>query len=334
MKSLTRFALTSWFVLSLLVYGSVLVSPKWVAYSALVSVGVPIIVVANLLLLIAAAVMKTTKAFYFLVLLLIAIPFINVGISFSGNDNLEEDGLKILNYNVKFFVDARKDNYTGVVSWINAEDPDIICFQEFHPQRGLVEKIKKNGNYEEAIFKDRPNLVIYSKYPILDKGLLLKDSELNNILYADINVNGDTIRVYSAHLESMGINPDKIQNPDGIRHEYESVKMKFLRASNSRTEQIDRMLVHAENSPYPVFIAGDFNDVPFSYNYFKIRRKYSNAFEKKGKGLGVTYNGKIPYLRIDNQFFSDRFKPKAFRTINNVYFSDHFPVIGIYEISR
>lgn len=174
MKPIPRFLLSSWIVLSLLVYGSVLVSPKWVAYSALVSVGVPIIVLANLLFLGIALFRKKKPALYFLVLLLIAIPFINVGISFSGVDDVDKQGLKVLNYNVKWFTDARKNNYAEAIDWVKNLDADIMCFQEFYPHKKIAQRIRQGGKYNEALFNDRYNLAIYSKYPIINKGLLLE----------------------------------------------------------------------------------------------------------------------------------------------------------------
>jgi len=261
-------------------------------------------------------------------------PFINVGLSFSGNDNLDQEGIKVLNYNVKWFSDAKKDNYNEAVKWLGEIDADIISFQEFYPGKGILNRIVEKGNYYVSIGKQKNTNAIFSKFPIINDGLLLEIDQFNNIRFADVVVKKDTIRVYGVHLQSMGIDPDKIQDSEGIKNEYDDIRSRFIFSSASRTEQINTLLDHVKECEYPVLVIGDFNDVPFSYNYFQLRKIFSNAFEKGGSGIGATFNNKIPYLRIDNQFYSSRFKLKSFKTINSVYFSDHFPLIGIYELSN
>src|SRR5690606_41742973 len=60
---------------------------------------------------------------------------------------------------------------------------------------------------------------IFSKYPIINSGLIKKNEYgINSIVYADIVKNQDTIRVYNVHRRSCGLqNEDKevIQNPGG-----------------------------------------------------------------------------------------------------------------------
>jgi endonuclease/exonuclease/phosphatase (EEP) superfamily protein YafD len=34
-----------------------------------------------------------------------------------------------------------------------------------------------------------------------------------------------------------------------------------------RSKQVQVMVEHMKNSPYPVLVCGDFNDVPWSYTY-------------------------------------------------------------------
>lgn len=276
---------------------------------------------------------KSKFGFVALILLVSGWSFVNVGISFNGNSELDQEGIKVLNYNVKWFANAKTDNYEDVIDWIDKVDADIICFQEFYPKKGIANRIAKAGGYNVSMDSKWFHSAIFSKFPIVNEGLLFKEAKLNNIRFADLLVENDTIRVYGVHLQSMSIDPDKIQDYEGIKNEYDRIKSRFLDASVSRTKQIEVLINHAKDSPYPIIVAGDFNDVPFSYNYFQFRKLFSNAFEKNGKGIGATFNNNIPYLRIDNQFYSSRFRLKSFKTINDVYYSDHFPLIGIYELS-
>lgn len=333
MKSLTKLPVILWVFFSLLVYSSVLISPGFFKYSGLISFGIPFILILNFVGLVLSLIFQSRFGFVALLLLIFGWAFINTGVSFIGNDNLDQEGIKVLNYNVKWFTNAKSDNYGEVLEWINDVDADIICFQEFYPEKGIENRLAKMGGYYVSLDKERYNNAIFSKFPIVNDGLLLKENKLNNIRYADLLVDSDTIRVYGVHLQSMGIDPNKIQDSEGIKNEYDDIKSRFLFSSSSRTEQIEILLSHANDCRYPIIIAGDFNDVPFSYNYFQFKKLFLNAFEEKGKGIGATFNNKIPYLRIDNQFYSKRFKLKAFKTVSSIYYSDHFPLIGIYELS-
>ncbi len=333
MKSFVKYPVLLWMFFSLLVYGSVLVSPLDIGYSGIVSFGIPFVIILNFLFLLLALIFKSKLGWMAVFLLICGWPFVNIGVSLNGNNDIEQEGIKVLNYNVKWFVGAKANDYQDVIDWIGGVDADIICFQEFYPLKGIADRIKRSGDYYISMDNDQYNTAIFSKYPIINEGLLFDDASINNIRFADIKILTDTIRVYGVHLQSVGIDPEKIQDREGIQNEYDDVKSKFLFSSTSRTEQIKKLFEHIETTDYPVIIAGDFNDVPFSYNYFQFRKKFTNAFEAQGQGIGVTFNHKIPYLRIDNQFFSKQFRLKAFKTVDDIYYSDHFPLIGIYELS-
>ncbi|MBO3698431.1 endonuclease/exonuclease/phosphatase family protein [Roseivirga sp. E12] len=332
MKSFFKLPVLIWIFITLLVYASVLISPLTFRYSGVVSFGIPFIILLNSIFLILAIIFKSKLGWVPFLLLICGWPFVNIAVSLVGNDDLNQPGIKILSYNVKWFVDARENNFSEVMDWIEEVDADILCFQEFSPTKGIAKGILDKG-YRLSMDERQFNNAIFSRYPIINDGLILESNSINNIRFADLVIKEDTIRVYGVHLQSMGIDPNKIQDKEGIQSEYDDVKSKFLFSSTSRTEQIKVLLQHIEETNYPVVIAGDFNDVPFSYNYFQFRRRFANSFEEKGRGLGVTFNRNIPYLRIDNQFFSKEFKIKAFKTFDDIYYSDHFPLIGIYELS-
>ncbi|MFY0592665.1 endonuclease/exonuclease/phosphatase family protein [Roseivirga sp.] len=334
MKIVTKLPVLIWTFVSLLVYSSVLVSPSIFKYSGVISFGIPIILALNFIILILSIIFKSKLGFAALVLVLIGWPFVQVGISISRKSDQKTEGIRVLNYNVKWFSNARKDNYSDVVEWINKVEADIIAFQEFYPNKGIAKRISDYGGYNISMDKGKSTNAIFSKYPIINDGLLLQKDKLNNIRFVDLIVENDTIRVYGVHLQSMGINPDKIQDSEGIKNEYDDIRSRFVFSSSSRTKQIEILLDHAKKCDYPKMVIGDFNDVPFSYNYFQFKDLFSNAFEEKGRGIGATFNNKIPYLRIDNQFFTKEFSIKSFETVGDIYYSDHFPLIGIYELSN
>jgi len=99
----------------------------------------------------------------------------------------------------------------------------------------------------------------------------------------------------------------------------------------SRAKQIKDLLSSIEECKYKLILCGDLNELPYSYTYFALRNLLDNAFEKAGNGFGFTYNGKLFFLRIDNQFFSKEISIHKFMTHRNVDFSDHFPLTATYS---
>ena len=204
-----------------------------------------------------------------------------------------------------------------------------MCFQEFYPLKKIQERLGVAILFHQI---KEFYTAVFSKYPIINEGLLLKKDQLNNIRFIDIKRENDTIRVYNVHLQSTGILPEQFNSSSVSQSDYERLGIRFVAASRVRSAQMEILIDHVENCNYPSIVVGDFNDIPFSNNYFKLRRRMQNAFENEGKGVGTTFNNKIPYLRIDNQFFSDRIELKS-KTFDEIYFSDHFPLVGIYNIT-
>lgn len=228
-----------------------------------------------------------------------------------------------------------KGKEKDMLKWLVSNPAEIKCFQEFLGSKDVIKALSEGGKYNSFVGGYANSYAIFSKYPMINKGVFYEDKTTNNILFADLKIGKDTIRVYNVHLQSMNINVDQEVIDQGeFEKKYETVRRKFQDGSVRRTAQINDLLQHAKECSYPILIAGDFNDIPYSYNYFKVSRKFNNAFEDAGRGFGFTYNGKLPFLRIDNQFYNNQLKALNFTTLNDIDYSDHFPVVGIYSISR
>ena len=70
---------------------------------------------------------------------------------------------------------------------------------------------------------------------------------------------------------------------------------------------------------------GDFNDTPASYAATQMNKGMRNAFQEKGSGLGITYNGDFPNFQIDYVLASPEIKVNTYRLIKKNY-SDHYPI--------
>ena len=67
--------------------------------------------------------------------------------------------------------------------------------------------------------------------------------------------------------------------------------------------------------------------MPNSYAYNTIGKGLQNTFAQKGIGIGRTFSGISPTLRIDNIFVAESFTVLQYTRINK-RLSDHFPVLA------
>jgi endonuclease/exonuclease/phosphatase family metal-dependent hydrolase len=63
-----------------------------------------------------------------------------------------------------------------------------------------------------------------------------------------------------------------------------------------------------------------------------VRDRLENAFERAGNGFGFTLNRSPKFVRIDNQFFSDKIKIQSFTTHSEIKYSDHYPISASYQL--
>jgi endonuclease/exonuclease/phosphatase family metal-dependent hydrolase len=103
---------------------------------------------------------------------------------------------------------------------------------------------------------------------------------------------------------------------------------KLSDAFELREHQMDYLVHEMARCPYPIILAGDFNDTPSSYVYTEITSKLDDTFVEKGNGFSITYAGRLPFLRIDYVMKSERFKTENYKR-HKVDFSDHYPVSAV-----
>lgn len=259
--------------------------------------------------------------------------------------------LRVLSYNVKLFdvynesVTGRYLSRNGIISYVNEVQPDIVCFQEFFNQdrptnfstKDTLCALLKIKDYHERYshkIKNRQNfgICMLSRYPIVAKGDVMFDNFLNSdnyCIFADIVKNKDTFRVYNIHLQSIKLQQDAYQlfdqNKLGQKVERSTIELmldKLRIAFPARADQARRVVEHAETSPYPVIICGDFNDTPMSYVYNQFNKTMKDCFRETSFGIGSTYVGKVPAGRIDYIFHTAEIKAQNFN-IQEKAFSDH-----------
>jgi endonuclease/exonuclease/phosphatase family metal-dependent hydrolase len=80
-------------------------------------------------------------------------------------------------------------------------------------------------------------------------------------------------------------------------------------------------------------VAGDFNSVPNSYEYYNFGKDLQDAFLTAGKGSASSFHDyKVP-LRIDYIFTSKSIIPLSYKVDQSIKLSDHYPVIAEFLLN-
>lgn len=281
--------------------------------------------------------------------------FFNVfQVNISGEKKKTQSTFKVMTYNVRVFslYDWKNNINTRdlMLDYIGNEDAEIICYQEFYYEKtknfislDTLCAIQKTPYYHvyNTNSLSRANhfgQATFSKFPIINTGEIKFDFSNNCSIFTDIVIENDTIRIYNNHLESIRFMQEEYNLLDSIaikfkESEYLGIVKKLSTAYDYRAREVDIISKHIETCKYPVIVCGDFNDTPVSYAYRKMKGNLYDAFKKSGSGIGTTYNGKIPFQRIDYIFYSGEFDSWNYTT-GDVSYSDHFPVHCLLEIKK
>lgn len=236
------------------------------------------------------------------------------------------EDVTVMSYNLRTFSlkghNERKDIQSQIYNFIKEENPAIICFQEYSDIEGGLDpdypyQAKKMMPFERSFGQ-----VLYSQYPIINSGSFDFKNSGNNIMFADIVIKKDTVRVYNVHLQSLKVSSQfaELQQEDSKR-----LLGRMGAAFKQQEEQARIFLEHEAQCPYPVIVAGDFNNSATSYVYRKIKGKKEDAFAKAGTGTGRTFTFDFIPLRIDFVLADPQYKCTDFETYS-LGLSDHEPI--------
>lgn len=225
--------------------------------------------------------------------------------------------------------DAYKLEFSAMID--EQQKPDILCLQESAYSKFYLERL----GYKN--FQRVSSTIILSDYQIIDQGSIQFEHTSNRIIWADLVIDEQTVRVVNMHLQSNMVSS---QTEDLVKHPHlgerktwsdmKSVIHKIKRASKIRTIQALDGKAFINVSPYPTLVVGDFNDTPMSYTYRQLSKGYSDAFKKRGNGFGITYAGSIPGLRIDYILGSKEVQFTKYECLS-IELSDHYPIISHFK---
>lgn len=316
---------------------------------------IPFAFAINLFFLVAYIFSRSWKFIVSLVVLIIGYPLIERTLKFSlrAEADSADQKLSVLSYNVMYLNHSdRSAEGRSIAAQISNDldtlQADIKCFQEImnRPDEplfdsfDLLKKANRHNTYmhseiDPGSYIGAVGLATFSKYPIVAKKEISWKINNNGVLITDIKVREDTIRVFNLQFKSMGIRVQKAitSNEDQRNREARNILSQLKSGFEDRSLQVDVIEELVRESPHPVILAGDFNELPYGYAYGRIRKQLDNAFEEAGFGFGFTYHKLPSFLRIDNIFFdSDKFEALEFKTFNELKGSDHYPVKASFKI--
>ncbi|TAF74261.1 MAG: hypothetical protein EAZ53_09815 [Bacteroidetes bacterium] len=336
-------------VLSFGLYFCPAVSPSENSFAGLCTFLIPFFLVFNLVFVLIWLFAEPLFALISTITLIFGYKFLLASLTFSFGFSTNYD-LKVINYNVKIFNYYSKTNLPKSVEetlkYLKNSNADILCLQEFYNDKNsesfcTIKKIAEKypyyyfSNDVRNRYGAQFGVVIFSKFKIKNHGeVSFSEKSKNKVSYIDIEVKNKKTRIYNLHLQSMHIDTEqlaesKINKSSGKNIFYAIKKVKT--GMQTRAFQIDAVLKHASDFEGNCIIAGDFNDLPYSYTYQKVASEYKNTFVSAGNGFGFTFNGLIPFLRIDNQFCSKDLKPVFAKVNKKIKNSDHFPLECAYQ---
>lgn len=313
------------------------VSPAGNNALALLVYALPIIIAANSLLLIYWLV---RRRWYWapipLVALLCSIPYIGTIVQLRsepvGVD--AKPGLKIATYNVAMF--GRET--TGfmaqdILATMKKQKVDVLCLQEYNSVSGDKNNTENYKEYFPYATNGAGDMIIFSRYPITDSEAIPFEHSSNSALWADIDVRGHKLRIVNAHLQTTGINSALHQASkrvmQGIDEGNQNWLMRTLYGNYTtgmmvRSHQAELMAGIMKESPNPIILCGDFNDVPYSYVYRTMKGDLVDGFKECGSGWMYTYRGKKMF-RIDYIFHDPSLEGITYYK-QDITYSDHYPV--------
>ncbi len=254
----------------------------------------------------------------------------------------DADSVTLMSFNISnasFGYDKDKENRAAkkeaFIEFLEQyKDIEIFCIQEVGDY--AYDILKKTFPNHNIYYKEK-GAVILSKYPFKEKGEIDFGTKTNSCLWADIKLDHDIVRVYSYHLQSNRISRDaeKLANQSDIDqkqawYDIKGMLRKFRNSHLQRSRQAEKIAAHVINCKNKIILAGDLNDPPQSYTYHVFSELGQDAFRKRGMGLGTTYAGKIPLLRIDYIFADQDLEVASFDIVKD-HFSDHYAVISTIE---
>jgi endonuclease/exonuclease/phosphatase (EEP) superfamily protein YafD len=218
----------------------------------------------------------------------------------------ESNTISLLIYNVYM----KNDNYKGFFDNIKSCNPDVILALETNKRWAEeIEKLKEKYPYfVEHPLENTYGMILFSRLELIDPEVKYLIEKNIPSIHSGVKLrSGLIVKLYAVHPKP----PVPTETT----------------ASTERDAELVLVGKQAKNFDGPTIVAGDLNDVAWSYTTRLFQRISGLLDPRVGRGFYNTYNAKIPLIRwpLDHVFHSDHFKLKKLEILPN-FGSDHFPV--------
>lgn len=338
------------------------ISPESFWILAFFGLAFPVIVLLNLLFIIYWLMQFRIHAVFSFIMVILSIPtslgFVQV--SFNTKKPSNKD-IKVMSYNSMLFDlynwSKNSQSRNLILSSLAEENPDILCLQEFYTSEekgdfnnidtltGLLNTKNSHIAYTTTLRNlDHWGIATFTKYPVLKKGKIDFNTRSNNIcIYTDVLIDGDTVRIYNMHLQSISFSKADYKFINAIRNDTskvqdemensKSILRRLKRAFVKRAIQADAIAMHISKCHYKIILCGDFNDTPASYVYRTIKGELHDAFTEAGSGFEQTYAGNFPRFRIDYILHSADFQCNRYYHLPETL-TDHYPLVSYLSVKK
>ena len=314
------------------------VSPIGHSARAMLVYALPMLIAANALMTVYWLVRrKWLLALIPIVTVACCIPYIGTFLRPGTLDKTAADhqrGIKVASYNVAMFNrETSGFKAQDILAQMRRQKVDICCLQEYNDVSGDKRNTDSWREYFPYYQLGRDDMIIFSRYPITGHKTILFDGTNNSAMWADVNVNGEIIRVFNVHLQTTGINRTLHQAEKLARQQIDLGDSRVMQAIFGnytlglffRAGQAATVANEKRSSTNPCIVCGDFNDVPYSYVYNTMLGNMVDGFTECGAGWMYTFRG-LKAVRIDYIFHDAALKGLIYYQDTDISYSDHYPV--------
>ncbi|HEY0655394.1 MAG TPA: endonuclease/exonuclease/phosphatase family protein [Chryseosolibacter sp.] len=209
-------------------------------------------------------------------------------------------------------------NVEALLDQVQQYDPDMVLLVEVNSYWDT--KLRAlHGAYHHRVLSPLENtygMSLYSKLELVDPSVKYLVERGIPSIHTKVKLsNGEVIQLFGLHPEP----PVPNENP----------------RSTERDAEILLIAKKAEKLKMPVIVAGDLNDVAWSYTT-ELFLKVSGLLDpRRGRGFYNTFHVKYPLMRwpLDHVFCSKHFRLVELKRLPDMG-SDHFPMFISLQLSR
>ena len=307
----------------------------------------PVFLLVNLLFLFLWLTIKWKKAWIPIAGFAAAYVPITLFMPVNMRQEVPEGAIKLISYNVCTYGGNYKyeNGFDTVFGYLERQKADIVCLQEDVDswRRYVFIKYAKIYPYNDTTMLHNNaftynSVGIHTRFPIIRKERIWYPSNTNGSVAYYLNTGKDTLLVINNHLEGTHLSESERNNYKRMlrgKMERDTAKAESMfliekLGNNNAKRAVQADIVHRyieEHRQYPTIVCGDFNDTPISYTRRTIAQGLTDCFQTTGKGLGLSYNQKGFYFRIDHILCSPDLQPYNCEIDDDMDASDHYPII-------